>query len=418
MASPPFRVPAAHFVASLSWLLVAAGMLVWLAPRLALGRVFDPPVLALVHVVMLGVVASAIFGALNQFVPGALGVPLRSVRVAMAGFWLLQAGVVLLVAGLWLWRGVLQGLGWLLVFGAVSAVSYNTLRARRHSIHGKLVGLYLSVSHSALGVAMGVAVARIGDTVGWWQVDRVSLLAAHALLGALGFGTLSAIGVASRMLPTFLLGPGDDRRWLHAQLAVTVVGLLTVVTGAFLGYTPAMRLGGGTLVAGGCLTVGLGVRWFRRRHRALDPALWHVVAAFVAQALATVEGTRLLVGALNDFTQWAVLLVLLVIGWHVTLVIGVMSKILTHLSYNNLAPVMPGFAALGSPDRLLRRDWQGASAALLTLGWCGAATAIARHAPGAARVAALLWSCGATLTVANYVRMLVRGRDSVTRAPV
>lgn len=407
---PPFRVVALHFVASLAWLLVAAGMLVWLAPRLVASRVLDPPVLALVHVLMLGVVASAIFGALNQFVPGGLGVPLRSARVAMLGFWLLQFGVLLLVAGLWSWRGALQGAGWMFVLGAVGAVSYNTLRARRQSVHGRQVGLFLTISHSALGLGMGLALARIGDTLGWWHTKRLPLLAAHAMLGVVGFGTLSAIGVASRMLPTFLLGPGDDSRWMRVQLSVTVSGLLTFVGGALLHAGVALRIGGAMLIAAGALAVLLGVRWFRRRHRTLDAALWHVAAAFLSLALATAVGALLVAGDPSDLSRWSALLVLLLVGWLVTLVLGVMTKILTHLSYSNLARVMPGFAAIGSPNKLLREDWLLVSAAMLSCGWMGLAGALLLHHDVVARGSACLWAAGAALSVANWMRMLARGR--------
>lgn len=414
---PPFALIASHFVASLCWLLLASVLLVWLAPRLAAGRIFDPPVLAVVHMLTLGVLASAVFGALNQFVPGGLGVPLRSVRVARWGFWLLQGGVVLLTGGLWAWRGSLQGLGWLLVFAAVGAVSYNTLRARRQSVHGKQVGLFLTVAHSALGAGMFVALARIGETLGWWQVDRLSLLAAHALLGAVGFGTLSAVGVASRMLPTFLLGPGNDVRVLHWQLWTTVLGLCVFVGGALAHVGVVMRLGGVVIAAGGVFALQLGVRWYRRRQRTIDASLAHVVVCYVALATAIGLGLWLVVGEAYDFARWSALFVLLLAGWLVTMVIGVMAKIFTHLSYNNLAREMPGFRAVGSPNGLLRADWQWACSAMFAVGVLGLACALVAHHARLAQVFATVWAGGAMLTVANYVRMFARGRWTVVAQP-
>jgi hypothetical protein len=407
---PPFTLIAAHFGASLGWLLVASVLLVWLSPRLAAGRIFDPPVLAMVHMLTLGVLASAVFGALNQFVPGGLGVPLRSVRVARAGFWMLQTGVILLTVGLWAWRGALQGLGWMLVFGATGAVSYNTLRARRVSVHGRQIGLFLTIAHSSLGAGMLVALARIGETLGWWHVERLSLLAAHTLLGVVGFGTLSAVGVASRMLPTFLLGPGDDTRELNRQLFVTVIGLCLFVGGALFSNGAVMRAGGAVIVAAGVLTVLLGIRWFRRRQRAIDASLAHVGVAFGMLALATLGGAWLVLAEAYDFARWSALLVLLMAGWLVTMVIGVMSKIFTHLAYNNLARVMPGFRALGQPSLLLQREWQRASCALLAVGVTGLAASLVAHSDTLAQVFATVWAGGSAMTVANYVRMLVRGR--------
>lgn len=408
--APPFRLPAIHFAATLVWLVVAAVLLVVLAPALAEGRTFDPPVFALVHVLMLGVVGSSIFGTLQQFVPGGLGVPLRSVSLGYWGFGLLQSGILLLVGGFWFWRGAAQGLGWLLIFAAVGAVSRNVLRARRVSVNGKVVGLYISVAHSALGAGMAIAFARIGETMGWWQVDRMALLAAHALFGAVGFGTLSAIGVGSRMLPTFLMGPGDDSRWLPWQLWLTVSGLLVFGTGAVLTHGAVMRTGAVVLLAAGVVTVALTVRWVQRKRRTLDAALWHVMSSFVALGASLPLGARLLLDDAYDFAGWAALLVALVVGWLTTLVVGVMAKILPHLAYNNLARTRPGFSALGTPNKLLRDDWQHASVLLMGAGWLALVVALVLRAPQAATCAAIVWSAGVCVVLANYARLALLGR--------
>ena len=410
VTAPPFALPAMHFAATLVWLVVAAVMLVALAPRLATGQTFDPPVFALVHVLMLGVVGSAIFGTLQQFVPGGLGVPLRSARLGYWGFGLLQAGVILLIGGFWWWRAAAQGLGWLLIFAAVGAVSRNVLRARRHSVNGKFVGLYISVAHSALGAGMAIAFARIGETMGWWQVDRMALLSAHALFGAVGFGTLSAVGVGSRMLPTFLMGPGDDTRWLHWHLGITTAGLTVYGLAAVLTSGIGMRVGSVLLLVAGALTVALALRWFRRRRRPLDAALQHVASAFLALAVSVLVGTWLLLGNAYAFHQWAALLVALVLGWLTTLVVGVMAKILPHLAYINLARDLPGFTALGSPNRLLREDWQQASVLLLGGGWGLLVFALVFGAPLVATGASIVWAAGVCVVLANHIRMLVIGR--------
>ena len=129
--APPFALPVAHFAAALAWLVVAAVLMPSVAPRLARGAVFDPTVLALVHVFTLGVVATAIFGTLQQFIPVGLGVPLRSARLGWIGLWALQLGVVLLVCGFWWWRGVAQALGWVCVFIALGAVGIRMGTLRR-----------------------------------------------------------------------------------------------------------------------------------------------------------------------------------------------------------------------------------------------------------------------------------------------
>ncbi|MBL0940675.1 MAG: hypothetical protein IBJ03_17410 [Gemmatimonadaceae bacterium] len=414
VAAPPFLLPALHFFAALGWLTVAALLVVALAPALAQGRIFDPPVFVLVHALTLGVVTTAIFGTLQQFVPSGLGVPLRSIRLGFVGFWLLQTGIVLLILGFWWWRGVLQMLGWLCILAAVGAVSRNVLRVRRRSVHGKLVGLFISVAHSALGAGMFVALARIGETIGWWHVDRLFLIAAHAMLGTIGFGTLSAIGVGSRMLPTFLMGPGDDRVWLHWQLGLTSAALLLFSVGAIITNGLVMRFGGWLLLVAAIPTLGLLVRWFRRRRRTLDGALWHVAASAMALAVSTGIGLCLLVGDPWRFARWSALLVALLMGWLAALIVGVMAKILPHLSYINLARTMPGFSAIGTPNGLLREDWQRWSAFVMAIGCLTLVAALAFEHSAIARGAAILWAIGVLIAVANVVRMFVLGR----RAPL
>jgi hypothetical protein len=66
--APPFRLPGTHFAGAIC------------------------------------VIVASIFGALYQFYPMSLGAGARSVRVGVAGAWLLHAGVGLVVTGLWFWR--------------------------------------------------------------------------------------------------------------------------------------------------------------------------------------------------------------------------------------------------------------------------------------------------------------------------
>ncbi len=409
-APPPFRLPAEHFAAALVWLVVAASLLPWLAPRLAEGQVLDPAVLALVHITVLGVLTSAIFGALLQFVPGGLEVPLKSVRLGHAGFWLLQAGTVALVAGFWWWRGWLQFGGWILIFGAVGAVSVNVLPARRRSIHGKLVGLYLSVAHSALGAGMAIALARIGETLGWWRFDRLGAIAAHLALGVIGFGTLTAVGVGSRMVPTFLQAHGDDRRRLHLILILATAGLIVFPAGALGGWSGVTRAGAALLGASILAILELGWRWFTRGNRVLDPSLRHVAMAFVGLAATLAWGVALAVTDPYDLPRWGAMVAAALFGWLVLLVLGVMAKIVSHLSYQHLFRTMPGFARVGNPNRLLRADWMLASWGLLSVGSLTLPVALDQGSgPGAAGAAAI-WSAGVVVTVANYVRMFILGR--------
>ena len=72
--APTASLPLTHFAAVAVWLALGATALVAIAPDLAGGNLMDPRVLATTHMFTLGVVTTAIFGAMYQFVPAVLGV--------------------------------------------------------------------------------------------------------------------------------------------------------------------------------------------------------------------------------------------------------------------------------------------------------------------------------------------------------
>ncbi|HCT56243.1 MAG TPA: hypothetical protein DGD08_03415 [Gemmatimonas aurantiaca] len=417
VAAPPLALPALHFAAALLWLAVATALLPAAMAPLVRGLVFDPAVLAMVHAIMLGTMGTAIFGTLLQFVPAGLGVPLRSVRLGYWGFVLQQVGVAALLAGFWWWRGSLQGIGWLFMFAAVGAHSRNTLRARRHSVNGRMVGTYVTIAHSALGVGLFIAAARIGETMGWWHVDRLYLLAAHAVMGAVGFGTLSAIGVGSRMLPTFLAAPGDDRRWLVAHLWITTTGLILFAVGAVFTQTVVMRVGAIALLVGGALTATLLGRWFFRRQRALDPALWYVASASTALVASVGMAVVVFVTDAHALQHWAALLVALFFGWLTTLVVGVTGKILPHVTFVRLAPQRPHLRALGTPTALLHPGLLYAGVTGFSAGWVLLATGVWAQQALITNIGIATWSLGTLATLLNYTRLFVNCLPTTTPVP-
>jgi hypothetical protein len=344
---PPFGVVAEHFGAALAWLGVGSVLLVRAAPHLARGNVLDPAVLAATHALTLGVLTSAIFGALNQFFPGHLGIAARSIPVARWSGRALQAGTALLVGGFLAWIPVLLAAGFTFLVAAVYGSAWNLLPQRRKAKQGKIVGLYVSAGHIALGTAMVLASARIGETLGLWHVDRLAIIGGHLHLGVLGFGTLTAVGVGSRMVPMFLVSSGAPEwplRWIGP---VALAGITVHVLGLLAGLGPVARLGGLLMAAAVGLLLWLARAWFTRRaRRNLDPGLSMVRVAFVGLGATLLLGLALLAG-LGGFRTWAAYGVLAIAGWLVPLVLGVMSKILPFLTWLNV--VGPRLTRPGGP---------------------------------------------------------------------
>src|SRR6185437_11958782 len=88
-----------HFAAAAVYLLAGAVGLVWIAPDLARGNYLAPRVAGVTHLFTLGWLTMAIFGALYQLLPVALGAPIRWPRVGHASFWTFAPGVGLFACG-------------------------------------------------------------------------------------------------------------------------------------------------------------------------------------------------------------------------------------------------------------------------------------------------------------------------------
>ena len=332
----PGWVPLAWLGCALVWLATGAAGLLLVSPELAEGNLYSPRVFAVTHLFTLGVLLSAILGALHQFIPVVLGVPIRHPRVAAAGFWLSQGGTALLVYGFWTWRPAFQAIAWLVLFAAIGAASWTVLPARRRATQNRFVGGFVSLGHSALGVAMLIALARLGQGLGWWQVPRNGLLVAHFHLGLVGFGSMTAVGMGAKMLPAFLKSAGEpEPSTLHRIGWLAGPGLLLLAAGAIAEFSPLIVTGGGlTLAAVGLhLLLMLGY-WRRRSVPKLDPALGFIGVAMLWYGAAAVAGGWILIRRPPGGRTWIAYGLAGVLGWLIHLLAGVVHRIGPRLAAN------------------------------------------------------------------------------------
>lgn len=331
-------LPLRYFAAATVWLLLAAIGLVIVAPDLARGTLFSARVLAVTHAFTLGIITNAIFGALHQFLPAVVGIPIRRPRVARLGFVCFTIGVPWLVAGLWVWNSAIQAVGWAVLLAAVGLASWNVLPARRLAQRNRYVGAFVSLAHSALGLAMVLAAARIGHGLGWWEVDRLRLLAAHFHLGVFGFATLTVVAFGSRMLPAFLGAPAASDRRVTAVGWIAGVGLALFTAGAVGLGTLALRAGGTVMLMAAVAHLALLGGYFRRRTPGrFDPGLGFIALASTAYLAAILSGGVLLFRPAPPGRAWALYAVLAIAGWLTLFILGVMHRVAPRLIVLQLA---------------------------------------------------------------------------------
>lgn len=412
---PPQALPLEHFAAGALWLAIGAASLVAVAPDLARGAWLTPGAVAVTHAFTLGLVTTSIFGALYQIYPVALGVGARSVRVAHLTFWTLQAGTVLMVLGARAWRPPLMAAGWVVLFLAVGGFSWNLLPARRRATRGRRIGAYVSAGHMGLGLAMLVILANLGVFLGWWSAPRQGVLSAHVHLALVGFATLTAVGVGSKLLPMFLMTRGAPEWPLRAIGPLVFVGVVVLAAGEIARWGPLRLAGGTATVAGLVLYLALAATWFAKgTRRPPGAALLQIGAAHASLAAATVVGAGLLLGVWGGDVVLALYGVLGILGWLALLVTGVYGRVVPVLTWMGRFADRagePGIPRMGE----MTLPWLAGLTSLLCAGGVAVlAVGIALEAAGVARTGAVAFAAGAAGVLVQGGRMARVGRDAST----
>jgi cbb3-type cytochrome oxidase subunit 1 len=195
--APSFRLIEAHFGLGLLGLLAFSTALLVRAAEVQ-GFFFQPLLLGLVHLCVLGWLMPVAMGALHQLVPVVFEVPVRSERLAWGAFGLYALAVPLFIARMWTLSA-----DWLLAAAAVGAAAaiwlyvanlYATLlRSGQRSLTGTYVTAALGwlLFAVTLGALLAVNLYRP-----FLPLFHLSVLRAHAHAAAFGFFGLLIMGGA------------------------------------------------------------------------------------------------------------------------------------------------------------------------------------------------------------------------------
>ncbi|MCW8829578.1 MAG: hypothetical protein OQK94_11070 [Gammaproteobacteria bacterium] len=264
--TPPPSVPLPYFLLTPLFAATAALLLLLEGPQ-ALATRWSPTMLALTHLMTIGVLGTTMLGALQQLVPVLVGVPLPAQRPVAWGLFLLWlAGSVLLISAM--------AAGWptLLRFGggaltlAVAVLTALVLRS-----------VWRSSSRHATVRAMGLAVIgfAIAVTIALYLLLRFAgqLPLAHPLTtlhigwASLGWLFLLLTGVAYQVVPMFQITPeypAQLRRWLAPVM------VLLLLLWSLQHWWPGFSLLGWSLAAGVALFALQTLRLQTKRRRRLN----------------------------------------------------------------------------------------------------------------------------------------------------
>jgi len=394
VASPPFRLPGEHFAAAMAFLAAGAVGLVLLAPDLAAGMYISPRAAALTHLFTLGWITTSILGALYQFLPVALGSPIRSTRLAHIGFALYVPGIAAFAAGL------VAGATGLMVAGAATFGSAlllfiaNFAATLKRSPRRDVTWWALAFAVLFLLVTVALGLALTGNLRWGYLADgRLRALGTHAHVALGGWVLLVMIGVAHRLLPMFLLSHGAGDRFSKAATALVASGAAVL---AFLHHMPApvsRWLPALLLAAGLCCFLVQARRFYRTRRRPqIDPGMKLAATSLGFLAVAAVLAAPVVLTSASPR---------LVTGYALAVLLGISLFVAAH--YYKIVPFLVWYHRFGPlagkrpvprVADLYSARVATAAATLLVVGAAGLVLAVLLGSATAARAAAILFATG------------------------
>lgn len=353
---PPFSAPLRFFLSAPLFSLAAALLLLAGGPDLLASR-WTPSLLAATHLLTIGFMLMVMLGALIQILPVVAGANLaRPLLLARGLHGGLGAGALLLAGGFlwgrpdWLSAAALAlGLS-IALFVVMSGLAFRGVPSTSPTISGIKLALLGLTGAVGLGAWLALGLAR------GWPLPLPALVDLHAgwALGAWAGTLLAAISYV--VVPMFQLTPGYPRRpsWSFPWL---MLGLATAWSVAVLfDLALATRLVEALFALAGIAFAGLTLRLQMRRRRARPDATsryWQLglgaailglamlLAAAVWPPLAELPGWGLYVG------------ILLLVGGFMSLIIGMLYKIVPFLAWMHLSSQPRTGGAVPSMGKLL-----------------------------------------------------------------
>jgi hypothetical protein len=306
------------------------------------------PVFGALHALTLGVLAMTAIGATLQLLPVATRQPVRALSAVKAVWWLLAPGTLVFGAGAALYEPHVMGLG---AMAVVLAFALYSILLGRNLLGAR--GMQAVVAHGWAALACLVALAAsglalVGRYEHGWAIDYAALRSAHLVLATFGFMGLLSFGLSSFLLPMLAVAPPPSSFLTRSILLLSVLAILLGALGFML---PAALLG---LAAAAAHVVGMERALRRRLRQPLGPSFllvrvsWACLLASLALALLM---------ALELAPPRAPLLfgVLLVPGWLLTFLFGVLQRIVPFLASVHASSSTRGTPVISSltPPRVL-----------------------------------------------------------------
>ncbi len=285
---PHYAFGAISFTVALIMLFFASGDLT--------AHYLSPKLLSVTHVLVLGWITMIIFGALYQLIPVVMEVRLFSEKLALATFVLFGAGLIILSASFWTFtfsRSTGLEVGGFMIIISILMFGINTIlsaaKTQRRTIENTFI--VTSIVWLLIAVTIGLLIV-LNFGFHFIPGSHLQLLKMHAHLGVIGWFLLLVIGVASKLMPMFLIVHKLPRKLLNISFYLVNSGLIILATGYYFLNEIWFLSTGSILVIGGIIAFLRFnfIAFSKRIRKKLDVGLKMSASAFILLAVSIIFG--------------------------------------------------------------------------------------------------------------------------------
>ncbi|MCC7051302.1 MAG: cytochrome c oxidase subunit I [Bacteroidia bacterium] len=228
-----------------------ATLLLLISGQSFLGHYFHPKILAVTHTMALGWGTMIIFGAGHQLVPVLIEGKLYSEKLAVISFYIAAIGIPILLCGFYSFNMGLPALiGGTLVTLALLIFLINIVKSIAESKKENVHALYIFTATLWLFITALLGLTLVYNfTYKLLPENSVHFLPLHAHLGIVGWFLLLVIGVASRLIPLFLISKYTNNQLLWAiYLLINSALIIYILLFAFFTKATAYTFFPSTLI--------------------------------------------------------------------------------------------------------------------------------------------------------------------------
>lgn len=330
--SPNLIIP--HFIfGGLSLVLVA--FLAMLNPDSLTQHYFNPTLLALTHLLVLGFITMISIGALYQLIPVILEVKLYSEKMGWFTFFFFSSGILLLVVSFWIFSfNLLFQIAASFIFIAILLFKVNVILTSKNVLHKSIEKQFIITSIGWLFLTI-IAGILFGLNFTWhfFSISHLELLKLHAHIGMIGWFMLLIMGVGSRLFPMFMLSYGINKKPLNKAYYFVNFGLILLVIALFLTLKLLIYIAALLIIVGIIHFLLFILKTYKKRaKKKLDLALKKAVLAVCLSILPIIILTFLL----TTYQIQNKLSISLSIIYGITIFIGFFTMLIMGLTYKTL----------------------------------------------------------------------------------